>query len=199
MPVRRHYRGRIYPETSQAARKRMVLCTIKQIARVIVPMRLIGQIPTGGVTPTSLQSVSSPGQLLSSMASHTSSAFWRFMNSPTGPRTVHFWAPVMKWSLVIAGAKDLNRPVEKVSGTQQIALTATGLIWTRWCMIIKPRNYLLASVNFFLGCVAGFQLIRVYNWNRSLGYSFSETVQNMFSPPETPREIAIDAAVEAPK
>lgn len=106
------------------------------------------------------------------------------MNSPTGPKTVHFWAPVMKWSLVIAGAKDLNRPIEKVSGTQQIALTATGLIWTRWCMIIKPKNYLLASVNFFLGCVAGFQLVRLYNWNRSLGYTIPQSVQNILTPPD---------------
>ena len=24
---------------------------------------------------------------------------------------------------------------------QNAALTATGLIWTRWCLIIKPKNY----------------------------------------------------------
>lgn len=75
----------------------------------------------------------------------------------------------MKWALVIAGAKDLNRPVEKVSGTQQLALMATGLIWTRWSLIIRPRNYLLASVNFFLGSVAAVQVARLYNYRRSLG------------------------------
>ena len=36
----------------------------------------------------------------------------------------------------------MYRPVEKLSLTQNAALTATGLIWTRWCLIIKPRNIL---------------------------------------------------------
>lgn len=48
----------------------------------------------------------------------------------------------MKWALVIAGISDLGRPAEKLSATQNAALTATGLIWTRWCLIIKPKNYL---------------------------------------------------------
>lgn len=93
------------------------------------------------------------------------------MASEAGPKTVHFWAPVMKWALVIAGFKDLQRPVEKISGTQQVALMATGIIWTRWCMVIRPKNYLLASVNFFLGGVASVQVARIYNWRRSLGES----------------------------
>jgi hypothetical protein len=85
-------------------------------------------------------------------------------------------APVMKWSLVIAGINDIQRPVEKMSGTQQIALFATGAIWTRWCLIIKPKNYFLASVNFFLGTVAGYQLTRIYGYQKSLGHSPSEAV-----------------------
>ncbi|ODV88213.1 hypothetical protein CANARDRAFT_26356 [[Candida] arabinofermentans NRRL YB-2248] len=98
-----------------------------------------------------------------------SSAFARFLSSETGPKTVHFWAPVLKWSLVFAGASDMVRPVEKVSGTQQLALFATGVIWTRWSFVIRPKNYLLASVNFFLGSVAGYQILRIYNWRRSIG------------------------------
>jgi len=47
-----------------------------------------------------------------------------------------------KWSIVLAGISDMYRPVEKLSLTQNAALTATGLIWTRWCLIIKPRNIL---------------------------------------------------------
>lgn len=99
----------------------------------------------------------------------------------------------MKWSLVIAGISDLNRPVEKVSGTQQIALMATGFIWTRWCMIIKPRNFLLASVNFFLGTVATAQLGRLYNYQRSLGFTSGEAVKNIFSPPPK-KEDKVDTA-----
>ena len=103
------------------------------------------------------------------MSSKSQSAINKLINSPAGPKTVHFWAPVMKWALVIAGFKDLQRPVEKISGTQQFALMATGLIWTRWSMVIKPKNYLLASVNAFLGGVAGLQVSRLYNWRRKEG------------------------------
>lgn len=98
------------------------------------------------------------------------SKFARFLNSETGPRTVHFWAPVMKWGLVVAGLNDILRPVEKISGTQQVALMATGVIWTRWAgFVIKPRNMLLASVNFFLGGVAGYQVFRIVLYRREAG------------------------------
>ncbi|ODV90400.1 hypothetical protein CANCADRAFT_17684, partial [Tortispora caseinolytica NRRL Y-17796] len=115
------------------------------------------------------------------MASAGSSAFRRFLNSETGPKTVHFWAPVLKWAVVIAGIADLKRPVESLSGTQQIALFATGAIWTRWCLIIKPRNVMLASVNFFLGAVAGGQLVRIAMYNHSIGLSASESVKAILS------------------
>ncbi len=44
-------------------------------------------------------------------------------------RTVFFWAPVAKWGLVAAGIKDLQRPADKLSLTQNLALAATGFIW----------------------------------------------------------------------
>ncbi|KAI1488399.1 hypothetical protein F5X96DRAFT_86593 [Biscogniauxia mediterranea] len=93
--------------------------------------------------------------------------FKRMWDSPIGLKTVHFWAPVMKWALVIAGIGDFARPAEKLSLTQNAALTATGLIWTRWCFVITPQNYLLAAVNFFLGCVGVTQLTRIALWHRS--------------------------------
>ena len=68
----------------------------------------------------------------------------------------------MKWALVVAGISDLARPAEKLSVTQNVALTATGLIWTRWCLIIKPKNYLLAAANFFLGIAGMVQCARIY-------------------------------------
>ena len=37
-----------------------------------------------------------------------------------GPRTVLFWAPMMKWGLVAAGLKDLGRPAEKLSVSQNV-------------------------------------------------------------------------------
>ncbi|KAI5284814.1 hypothetical protein KEM54_001055 [Ascosphaera aggregata] len=64
----------------------------------------------------------------------------RSWHSPIGIRTVHFWAPVMKWVLVLAGIGDMARPADRLSLTQNAALTATGFIWTRWCFVIRPKN-----------------------------------------------------------
>lgn len=94
--------------------------------------------------------------------------FQRMWDSPIGFKTVHFWAPVMKWALVIAGIADFARPAEKLSLQQNGALTATGLIWTRWCLIITPKNYLLAAVNFFLGAVGVVQCTRILMYRSSL-------------------------------
>lgn len=73
----------------------------------------------------------------------------------------------MKWALVIAGISDFARPAEKLSLMQNGALTATGLIWTRWCFVITPQNYLLAAVNFFLGCVGITQVARIAMYRSS--------------------------------
>jgi hypothetical protein len=53
-----------------------------------------------------------------------------------------FRAPVMKWGVVLAGASDFVRPADKLSLTQNLALMATGSIWTRWCFVIRPKNML---------------------------------------------------------
>lgn len=47
-----------------------------------------------------------------------------------------------QWALVLAGVSDFARPAETLSLTQNLALMGTGAIWTRWCLIIKPRNVL---------------------------------------------------------
>ncbi|KAJ5242001.1 mitochondrial pyruvate carrier 2 [Penicillium citrinum] len=112
-------------------------------------------------------------------AAEQQSTFQRMWNSPVGVKTVHFWAPVMKWALVIAGISDFNRPAEKLSLTQNAALMGTGAIWTRWCLIIKPRNVLLAAVNFFLGCVGVVQVSRIYMWRRSQEGSAVEAAKDL--------------------
>ncbi|KAL2758493.1 hypothetical protein ACRALDRAFT_1068801 [Sodiomyces alcalophilus JCM 7366] len=100
----------------------------------------------------------------SSASAEAEQASWfkRMWDSPVGLKTVHFWAPIMKWGIVLAGISDFFRPAENLSVTQNGALTATGLIWTRWCFIIKPRNILLAAVNFFMGVVGVIQLTRIF-------------------------------------
>ena len=94
--------------------------------------------------------------------------FAKFWNSPIGPKTVHFWAPIMKWGIVIAGAADLTRPASQLSLNTNAALMMTGLIWTRWCFVIRPKNIFLATVNFFLFLTGATQTTRILLWQRSV-------------------------------
>ncbi|KZW04446.1 UPF0041-domain-containing protein, partial [Exidia glandulosa HHB12029] len=75
---------------------------------------------------------------------------------------VFFWAPIVKWCLVMAGLSDLKRPVENLSVSQNVALAGTGFIWVRWSLIITPKSYPLAAVNFFVGATGLYQLGRIY-------------------------------------
>ncbi|KAN0116393.1 Mitochondrial pyruvate carrier [Russula decolorans] len=100
-------------------------------------------------------------------ASASASKFQSFMNHPAGPKTVFFWAPVMKWCLVAAGLKDLSRPADKLSASQNIALAATGFIWVRYSLVIKPINYSLAAVNFFVGSTGLGQLARIVHYQQT--------------------------------
>uniref|UniRef100_A0A7S2RP81 Mitochondrial pyruvate carrier n=1 Tax=Rhizochromulina marina TaxID=1034831 RepID=A0A7S2RP81_9STRA len=77
-----------------------------------------------------------------------------------GPFYIHFWAPTFKWMLSVANLMDLNRPVEKVSLSQQASLTATGIIWSRYSMVINPVNYNLMIVNIALAASSGYHLSR---------------------------------------
>lgn len=89
-------------------------------------------------------------------------------NHPAGPKTVFFWAPMFKWGLVAAGFADMTRPAEKLSTSQSAVLTATGLIWSRYSLVIIPKNWNLFCVNFFLGCCGGSQLFRIWRYNQAL-------------------------------
>ncbi|RXN00361.1 Mitochondrial pyruvate carrier 2 [Acipenser ruthenus] len=61
-----------------------------------------------------------------------------------------------------AGLADMTRPAEKLSTSQSAVLTATGLIWSRYSLVIIPKNWSLFAVNFFLGCAGGSQLYRIW-------------------------------------
>ncbi|TPX30330.1 hypothetical protein SmJEL517_g06084 [Synchytrium microbalum] len=101
-------------------------------------------------------------------AQASQSMFQKFLNHPAGPKTVHFWAPAMKWSLVIAALGDLKRPPEKLSLTQTVALAATGCIWARYSLVIIPVNYQLFAVNIFVGATGLYQLYRIYDYRSKL-------------------------------
>lgn len=90
------------------------------------------------------------------------SRFQKFLNHPAGPKTVHFWAPAMKWALVAAGISDFTRPVENLSVYQNVSLAATGLIWARYSTQIIPVNYTLMTVNFFVAFTGLYQLSRIF-------------------------------------
>jgi lysozyme family protein len=93
-----------------------------------------------------------------------SSGFQHFLNHPAGPKTIHFWAPLFKWGLVIAGLGDLKRPAENLSTAQSIALAATGTIWSRYSTQIIPVNYSLLSVNVCVSLTGLYQLARIYRY-----------------------------------
>uniref|UniRef100_A0A6I8NM19 Mitochondrial pyruvate carrier n=1 Tax=Ornithorhynchus anatinus TaxID=9258 RepID=A0A6I8NM19_ORNAN len=85
-------------------------------------------------------------------------------NHPAGPKTVFFWAPIMKWGLVGAGLADMARPAEKLSTAQSAVLMATGFIWSRYSLVIIPKNWSLFAVNFFVGAAGASQLFRIWKY-----------------------------------
>lgn len=69
--------------------------------------------------------------------------------------------------LVIAGIGDLQRPVENLSIPQSISLAATGLIWSRYSLVIIPKNYSLFAVNVFVAGTQCYQLYRAIMYAQS--------------------------------
>ena len=119
----------------------------------------------GAFRPLFRQGQANTRRRASTTAEGAAGGFW---NSPIGPKTVHFWAPVMKWGMVLAGASDFTRPAESLSFTQNFALMCTGAIWTRWCFVIRPKNIALAAVNALVFVVGATQVSRIYAYNQSL-------------------------------
>jgi hypothetical protein len=71
-------------------------------------------------------------------------------------------------SLVGAGIGDMARPADKLSKNQTISLLLTGTIWSRYSMVITPKNYTLLTVNAFLACVACIQLTRIFLYEQEV-------------------------------
>ncbi|WRX26708.1 Mitochondrial pyruvate carrier - like 4 [Theobroma cacao] len=77
------------------------------------------------------------------MASSKLQALW---NHPAGPKTIHFWAPTFKWGISIANVADFSKPPENLSYPQQVAVTCTGIIWSRYSTVITPIHTLLEEI-----------------------------------------------------
>ncbi|XP_064826397.1 mitochondrial pyruvate carrier 2-like isoform X2 [Oncorhynchus masou masou] len=91
-----------------------------------------------------------------------------FYNHPAGPKTVFFWAPVCKWGLVMAGMADMTRPADKLSLSQSGVLMTTGVIWSRYSLVIIPKNWGLFFVNGFLGLAGANQLVRIWMYQQEV-------------------------------
>ncbi|XP_048766783.1 probable mitochondrial pyruvate carrier 2 isoform X2 [Ostrea edulis] len=89
-------------------------------------------------------------------------------NHEIGPKTIFFWAPLVKWILVGAGIGDLTRPAENISLFQSSSMLS-GYIWTRWCFIIQPKNLNLALINFLVAVNGTIQCVRVCRYKKSVG------------------------------
>ncbi|XP_045552770.1 mitochondrial pyruvate carrier 2-like [Salmo salar] len=89
-------------------------------------------------------------------------------NHPAGPKTVFFWAPVCKWGLVFAGLADRTRPADKLSLSQSGVLMTTGVIWSRWSLVIIPKNWFLFCCKCFLGASGATQLFRIWMYQQEV-------------------------------
>ncbi|KAK6325590.1 hypothetical protein J4Q44_G00049320 [Coregonus suidteri] len=100
-----------------------------------------------------------------------------FYNHPAGPKTVFFWAPVCKWGLVMAGMADMTRPADKLSVSQSGVLMVTGVIWSRYSLVIIPKNWGLFFVNGFLGLAGANQLVRIWMYQQEVKKQQDEKAQ----------------------
>ncbi|CAH1723956.1 unnamed protein product [Chironomus riparius] len=106
--------------------------------------------------------------MINSVDPHVPSKLRPLWNHAAGPKTVFFWSPFFKWGLVLAGVKDITRPADQLSIGQSASLAATGLIWSRYSLVIIPKNYGLFSVNVFVALTQIFQLYRAYAFQKAI-------------------------------
>ena len=78
-----------------------------------------------------------------------------FINSPVGPKTVHFWGPTANWGLVGAAMLDANKPASMISRNMTMTLFFYSCFFMRFAWMVQPRNLLLFSCHF---CNASMQL-----------------------------------------
>lgn len=60
---------------------------------------------------------------------------------------------------------DLSRPANQLSIGQSASLFATGCIWSRYSLVIIPKNWGLFSVNVFVALTQLIQLSRAYQYS----------------------------------
>lgn len=90
-----------------------------------------------------------------------------FINSPVGPKTVHFWGPAANWGLVGAAMLDANKPVESISRNMTMTLFFYSLFFMRFAWCVQPRNY------FLLSCHLSNASMQLWLLKRRLTYEWS--------------------------
>ena len=76
-----------------------------------------------------------------------------FLRSPVGPFTTHFWGPVFNYGFVIQGFIERERPAHRISRNMQMILTFYSMIFMRFALRVKPKNYLLFSCHLLNTCL----------------------------------------------
>lgn len=82
------------------------------------------------------------------------------MLADNGWFTIFHWCPWFKWAIVIANFKDMTVPAQNISAPQQLAVSLTGFVWSRYVTQIYPFSANLLAVNFFMGISGLVQIIR---------------------------------------
>jgi hypothetical protein len=90
-----------------------------------------------------------------------------FLNSPTGPKTTHFWGPVANWGFVLAGLADMRKTPDVISPNMTSAMCIYSCLFMRFAWMVQPRNYLLLACHASNETVQLYQLSRWYNWSNS--------------------------------
>mmetsp|Transcript_21002 Transcript_21002/g.29039 ORF Transcript_21002/g.29039 Transcript_21002/m.29039 type:complete len:100 (+) Transcript_21002:100-399(+) len=94
--------------------------------------------------------------LQSQVSKLPSSAVKKILLHPAGPLTIFFWAPSFKWAITFSNIKDLEKPAENISTNMQIAVFLTGVLWSRYAMMVNPINYNLMLSNVFMAGSASY-------------------------------------------
>ncbi|EWM26988.1 brain protein 44-like protein [Nannochloropsis gaditana] len=92
----------------------------------------------------------------------------QFINSPTGPKTTHFWGPVANWGFVLAAMIDSRKPPETISAKMTGVLSVYSLLFMRFAWMVQPRNYLL------LACHASNEVAQLYQLSRRISYDMEQ-------------------------
>lgn len=80
-----------------------------------------------------------------------------------------FVAPLWKWVLAFTPVYSamLGLPlVGDIDLFQTCALAFTGLVWTYYCLLIRPTAWILVFVNFVMLCVNSYNIWRRWKYDQ---------------------------------